>query len=228
MPAAGADLLAVGRAVAAASAAAAALAAALAQTAAAFDSSQLAEPTTVAESPRVGRTRQSAAARRALRRRAPRLPIGLLDDTPEGLEHLARLAGAVVLVDGYNVSKTGWSELDLPTQRLRLIRALVDLAARTSARIEVVFDGAEVFQGWVRTVPASIGVRFSPADVEADDVLIARIDELPPGPVVVVSSDHRVRDGARARGAVAVASSALVALAKNTHGLGFGLGANGS
>jgi hypothetical protein len=55
-------------------------------------------------------------------------------------------------------------------------------------------------------------VSFSPAGVEADDVLLARVADLDPSrPVVVASSDRRVRDGAAAMGANVVASAQLLA-----------------
>jgi predicted RNA-binding protein with PIN domain len=85
------------------------------------------------------------------------------------------------------------------------VAALADLAARTSTRVELVFDGADVGDGPV-TVPAParqlVRVRFSPPGVEADDVVLDLVAQLPAAwPVVVASSDNRVRDGARRTGA---------------------------
>jgi predicted RNA-binding protein with PIN domain len=77
----------------------------------------------------------------------------------------------------------------------------------------VVFDGADPV--WPAMVPAtarSVKVSFSPADVEADDVLLARVADLDPSrPVLVASSDRRVRDGAAAMGANVVSSPQLLA-----------------
>jgi predicted RNA-binding protein with PIN domain len=133
------------------------------------------------------------------------LPGGLLDDSVAAAEHLLRTPGAVLVVDGYNVTMTGWPELAAADQRRRLVALLADVAARTSTRVELVFDGAEVDAGTI-TVPAParqwVRVRFSPPGVEADDVVLDLVAQLPASrPVIVASSDNRVRDGARRRGA---------------------------
>ena len=127
------------------------------------------------------------------------LPGGLLDDSVAAAEHLLRTPGAVLVVDGYNVTMTGWPELAAAEQRRRLVALLADLAARTSTRVELVFDGAEVDTGTI-SVPAParqwVRVRFSPPDVEADDVVLDLVAQLPASrPVIVVSSDNRVRAG---------------------------------
>jgi predicted RNA-binding protein with PIN domain len=139
-------------------------------------------------------------------RRTPvALPGGLLDDSVAAAEHLLRTPDAVLVVDGYNVTMTGWPDLAAAEQRRRLVALLADLAARTSTRVELVFDGAEVDTGAI-TVPAParqwVRVRFSPQDVEADDVVLDLVAQLPVSrPVIVVSSDKRVREGARRGGA---------------------------
>jgi rRNA-processing protein FCF1 len=47
-----------------------------------------------------------------------------------------------------------------------------------------------------------VRVRFSPPGVEADDVIIEMAGSIPANrPVIVASSDRRVRDGARRHGA---------------------------
>ncbi|HZA79049.1 MAG TPA: NYN domain-containing protein [Acidimicrobiales bacterium] len=141
----------------------------------------------------------------AARRNPIRLPGGVLDDSVEAAEHLLRTPGAVLVVDGYNVTMTGWPELPAAEQRRRLVVALADLAARTATRVELVFDGAEGHDGVV-AVPAParqlVRVRFSPPGVEADDVVLDLVAQLPASrPVIVASSDNRVRQGARRGGA---------------------------
>jgi predicted RNA-binding protein with PIN domain len=141
-----------------------------------------------------------------------RLPGGIFDDSPEAATHLLRVPGALLVVDGYNVSMTGWPDLPVADQRRRLVVALGELAARTSTPVEVVFDGADV--GAV-PVPAParslVRTRFSPPGVEADDVVLDLVAQLPPArPVIVASSDHRVRDGARRCGANVVDAAQLV------------------
>ena len=137
-------------------------------------------------------------------RRVPvRLPGGLFDDSVEAAEHLLRTPGAVLLVDGYNVSMTAWPGLPVGTQRRRLVTTLGELALRTSTHAEVVFDGADVDAVPVPAPARSLlRVRFSPPDVEADDVVLDLVAQLPVArPVIVASSDNRVRDGARRLGA---------------------------
>lgn len=148
-------------------------------------------------------------------RRVPvALPGGMFDDTVEAAEHLLRTPGVVLVVDGYNVTMQGWPELSGAHQRRRLVAALSDLAARTASQVEVVFDGAEVEPLSVPT-PARplVRVRFSDPGVEADDVVIDLVGSIPAAtPVVVASSDKRVREGARRFGANLVHARQLVAV----------------
>jgi predicted RNA-binding protein with PIN domain len=148
------------------------------------------------------------------RREPVRLPGGMFDDTVEAAEHLLRTPGAVLVVDGYNVTMQGWPELAVAAQRRRLVTALSDLAARTATRVELVFDGAEVEP---RSVPVPsrqlVRVRFSEPGVEADDVVIDLVGRIPAAtPVIVASSDRRVREGARRSGANLVHARQLVAV----------------
>jgi predicted RNA-binding protein with PIN domain len=166
-------------------------------------------PDTAEGEGRAGTARASA----PLVRRVPlRLPGGIFDDSVEAAEHLLRTVGVVLVVDGYNVTMTGWPALAAADQRRRLVTALAELAARTATEAEIVFDGADV-----DTVPVPaqarslVHVRFSPAGVEADDVVLDLVAQLPPAwPVVVASSDNRVRDGARALGANVVHARQLL------------------
>ena len=148
------------------------------------------------------------------RRRVPvALPPGVLDDSPEAADHLVRVPGMTLLVDGYNVSQRGWPELPIAEQRRRLVDALTELAARTGVDVSVVFDGAD--PAWPAAVPSTsrlVRVTFSPSDVEADDVVLGRVADIDPArPVVVASSDRRVRDGAEALGANVIGSPQLLA-----------------
>ena len=147
------------------------------------------------------------------RRRAVRLARGAVDDTATGAEGLARLAGVVFLVDGYNVSKTGWPELDLGAQRLRLVNAVAELRVRLGTQVELVFDGNAEGRSFTRALPADVRVWFSPEDIEADDLILSLVDEQPPErPVVVVSSDRRVQEGAGRRGASVLSSPTFLCL----------------
>ena len=58
-------------------------------------------------------------------------------------EYLLR-SGASILVDGYNVAKLMWPNLDLEGQRVVLLDAIENLTRRFGSDITVVFDGADV------------------------------------------------------------------------------------
>jgi predicted RNA-binding protein with PIN domain len=120
----------------------------------------------------------------------------------------------VILVDGYNVSHAGWPGTPIADQRRRLVDALAELVARTGADVRVVFDGADIAEPpLVSTTARPVRVTFSPPDVEADDVIVAEVAQIPAHrPVVVASSDRRVRDESRARGANLLRSSQLLVL----------------
>jgi predicted RNA-binding protein with PIN domain len=144
-----------------------------------------------------------------------RLPPGMAADSREAAQHLVRLPGVIVLVDGYNVTKLARPELGLPEQRRWLTDAAAGLAARSGADVEVVFDGAEDEVGVPAGSPGrtKVRVRWSPAGIEADDVLLDLVEGLPAGrPVVVVSNDKRVASGARRRGANVLSSDQLLVL----------------
>lgn len=146
-------------------------------------------------------------------RRPVPLPPGILDDGPAAAEHLVRVPGALVLLDGYNVSHARWAEHPVAAQRTRLLDACAELHARTGVDIEVVFDGAGAEATTGTLTRQAVRYRFTPAGTEADDVVLARIGEEPDHrPVVVASSDNRVRDGARRAGANVVSAAQCLAL----------------
>jgi predicted RNA-binding protein with PIN domain len=203
-PAPGPDLAVVARELRRAARGASSLAEGLAGLAAALpDDIGEPVPTTPAPAPTGAPATEPAAG--GERRTPMPLPGGLLDDSVAAAEHLLRIPNAVLVVDGYNVTMTGWPGLGAADQRRRLVALLSDLAARTSTRVELVFDGAEVDGGAI-AVPAParqwVRVRFSPPDVEADQVVLDLVAQIPARrPVIVVSSDNRVREGARRGGA---------------------------
>ncbi|GAB3437180.1 NYN domain-containing protein [Actinophytocola sediminis] len=136
--------------------------------------------------------------------------VGRVED-PAALDRLLALPSVHLVVDGYNVTKTGYPELSLSDQRDRLIRQLAALAARTSAEVTLVFDGAGVV-AVPTTAPRGVRVLFSDPGVLADDVIRALVTAEPEGrPVVVVTSDRAVADSVRRRGAHPVPSAVLLA-----------------
>jgi predicted RNA-binding protein with PIN domain len=145
------------------------------------------------------------------RRRPAPLPPGVLDDDPAAADHLVRLPGTVLLVDGYNISHAAWPGHPVKEHRSRLVDALAELHARTGADVVVVFDGADPEPSRGASAPPGVRVRFSPPGVEADDVVLELVEAVPSTrPVVVASSDRRVRDGARVLGANVVGARQLL------------------
>jgi predicted RNA-binding protein with PIN domain len=131
-------------------------------------------------------------------------------DTVAALDALLALPSLHLVVDGYNVTKTGYPELTLADQRTRLVGQLAALAARTGVEVTVVFDGAGVVAA---PTSGSRGVRvlFSDAGVLADDVIRALVAAEPQGrPVVVVTSDKAVVQSVCACGAHSVPSALLL------------------
>lgn len=68
----------------------------------------------------------------------------LSESDPALLDQLLALPQAHLVVDGYNVTKTGYPTMPLEKQRLRLLGGLSVLAAQSGAEITCVFDGAEL------------------------------------------------------------------------------------
>lgn len=125
-----------------------------------------------------------------------------------------RTEGTVVVVDGYNASLAWRPALPIAEQRRRLVDALEELAARTKSDVQVVFDGAEATPATPAAGPRRlVRARFSPAEVEADDIVVGLVDELPPNrPVVVASNDRAVQERAQRRGANVISVSQLMAV----------------
>jgi predicted RNA-binding protein with PIN domain len=141
---------------------------------------------------------------------------GREDGDPALLDALLQVPATHLLVDGYNVTKTGYGEQSLDVQRARLLAAVGPLAARTGVELTVVFDGAGLDPGArppSASAPRGVRLLFSGAGETADDVLRALVRGEPRGrPLVVVSSDREVADDVRQAGARPVPSRALLAL----------------
>ncbi|WP_059009636.1 NYN domain-containing protein [Streptomyces specialis] len=135
----------------------------------------------------------------------------LAEDDPALLDQLLALPQAHLVVDGYNVTKTGYPALPLEKQRLRLLGGLAVLAAQTGAEMTCVFDGAELAAPVLVTPPRGVRVLFSRPGQTADELIRQLVRAEPRGrPLVVVSSDREVADGVAGAGARPVASALLV------------------
>ncbi|MDT4947766.1 MAG: hypothetical protein QOJ37_361, partial [Pseudonocardiales bacterium] len=130
---------------------------------------------------------------------------------PAALDHLLALPNVHVVIDGYNVTKTGYGELSLAEQRTRLVGALAPLVAQSGAEVTVAFDGGAKPPAQPAT-PRGVRVLFSAADEIADDLIRRLVAAEPPGrPVVVVTSDRQVVADTARDGAWSVPSAVLLA-----------------
>jgi predicted RNA-binding protein with PIN domain len=138
---------------------------------------------------------------------------GRAPDDPAYLDRLLAVPGIHLIIDGYNVTKTGYGGLALEQQRDRLVAGVAGLVARTRVEATVVFDGAERPTASAMPVPRGVRVRFSDPGETADALIARFVNAEPPGrPVVVVSTDGEVATHAREAGAHSVRSIALVRL----------------
>ncbi|MFI1537168.1 NYN domain-containing protein [Streptomyces anandii] len=135
----------------------------------------------------------------------------LSEHDPAILDQLLALPQAHLVVDGYNVTKTGYPQMPLEKQRLRLLGQLSQLAAQTGAEVTCVFDGAELAAPVLLAPPRGVRVLFSKPGVTADELIRRLVRAEPPGrPVIVVSTDREVADGVAKAGARPVASAVLL------------------
>jgi predicted RNA-binding protein with PIN domain len=135
---------------------------------------------------------------------------GLAEDDPARLDQFLALPRVHLVVDGYNVTKTGYGDLSLEQQRARLVAGVAVLGAQTGAEVTVVFDGAERLPA-APAAPRGVRVLFSRPGEIADEVIHRLVRAEPAGrPVVVISSDREVADGVRRAGAHPLAAVALI------------------
>ncbi|MEO3752193.1 NYN domain-containing protein [Streptomyces sp. B6B3] len=135
----------------------------------------------------------------------------LAEDDPALLDQLLALPQVHLVVDGYNVTKTGYPSMPLEKQRLRLLGGLAGLAAQSGAEVTCVFDGAELAAPVLLAPPRGVRVLFSRPGQTADELIRRLVRAEPPGrPVVVVSADREVADGVAHAGARPVASALLL------------------
>jgi predicted RNA-binding protein with PIN domain len=133
-------------------------------------------------------------------------------DDAAGLERLLGMPQVHLIVDGYNVTKTGYGDMPLADQRARVVSALAAWCARSGVEATVAFDGGARPAALPRT-PRGVRVLFSAEDEIADDLIRRLVAAEPPGrPVVVVTSDEQVISDVRAAGAFTAPARALLGL----------------
>jgi predicted RNA-binding protein with PIN domain len=130
---------------------------------------------------------------------------------PALLDQLLALPQVHLVVDGYNVTKTGYGALTLEDQRRRLLQGLAALGGRTGVEVTCVFDGTTLHQPVVAASPRGVRVLFSVEGETADELIRRLVRAEPAGrPVIVVSSDREVADGISRAGARSVPSVTLL------------------
>lgn len=149
-------------------------------------------------------------------RRPLPVPQGRFEDDPLTLDAWLDAPGVHLLVDGYNVTKSpeGFPDLDLASQRERLLEQLERLALRKGVPTTVVFDGSDVAPGRSRPGRMRVRVEYSRPGEIADDHLIAKLASLPPDPVVLVTGDRELQERAGAEGATVAVAAQLLELAR--------------
>ena len=136
----------------------------------------------------------------------------LLSDDPALLDQLLALPQVHLIVDGYNVTKTGYPDLPLEKQRTRLLTGLSNLAARSRRRGDLLLRrGHAGGPGAGGDARAGCGCCSARPGETADELIRRLVRAEPRGrPVCVVSSDREVADGVRRHGARPVSAAALV------------------
>ncbi|MCF6475114.1 RNA-binding protein [Nonomuraea sp. MG754425] len=135
----------------------------------------------------------------------------LADDDPQLLDQLLALPQVHLIIDGYNVTKTGYGTLTLADQRNRLMTSLGGLVAQTRVEMTVVFDGAELNSPVQVVAPRGVRVLFSAPGEIADDLIRQLVRAEPAGrAMAVVSSDREVAESVRRMGARPVPSGLLL------------------
>ncbi len=126
------------------------------------------------------------------------------------LDGVLALPHAHLVVDGYNVTKTGYGDLPLEQQRNRLTASLAPLAAQSGAEITIAFDGGARPPAQP-AAPRGVRVLFSAPDEIADDLIRRLVAAEPAGRVVIVAtSDGEVVRDVRRAGAWTVPSAVLL------------------
>ncbi|MBD3134943.1 NYN domain-containing protein [Microbispora bryophytorum] len=135
----------------------------------------------------------------------------LANDDPQLLDQLLAIPHLHLIVDGYNVTKTGYPSLTLADQRARLLTGLGGLAVQTRAEVTCVFDGAELNGPVQVSAPRGVRVMFSAPGEIADDLIRTLVRAEPPGrAIAVASSDREVAESVRRMGARPVPSLLLL------------------
>jgi predicted RNA-binding protein with PIN domain len=135
----------------------------------------------------------------------------LANDDPQLLDQLLAIPNLHLIIDGYNVTKTGYPSLTLADQRSRILTGLGGLAVQARVEVTCVFDGAELNGPVHVSAPRGVRVMFSAPGEIADDLIRRLVRAEPSGrAIAVVSSDREVAESVRRMGARPVPSTLLL------------------
>lgn len=148
------------------------------------------------------------------RRVALGVPQGLFEEDPKTLDAWLKAPNVSLLVDGYNVSKSegGFGDLNLESQRTRLIDEIDRLARSRRVPATIVFDGASISPGAARRSRKQVRVEYSRPPEIADDHLMALLGDMDAYPVILVTNDRELQGRAAELGATLARSQQLLAL----------------
>ena len=151
---------------------------------------------------------------KAKQRKSLRVPKGRLENDPATLESWLARDDVRLLVDGYNVAKAdgGYEDLQLESQRERLVDALFTLAKMTGTETIVVFDAQRVPGRRTRRTRRPVVIEWSNPGQIADDYIVSKLEALPAEPVVLVTNDKELQERGRALAATIATSQQLLAL----------------
>ena len=149
-------------------------------------------------------------------RRKLRVPKGRLEDDPKTLDVWLGRDDVTLLIDGYNVAKAdgGYGDLQLESQRERLVDAVFRLAKRSGTDTLIVFDAQRVPGRRARKSKRPVTVEWSNPGQIADDYLVDRLEQLPNHPVVLVTNDKELQERARKHHATIATSQQLLRLVR--------------
>jgi predicted RNA-binding protein with PIN domain/archaellum component FlaC len=156
-------------------------------------------------------------------RQVLRVPKGRLAEAPETLTQWLERERVTLVVDGYNVTRNaaGYGHLSFEQQRNRLREQLKKLANRVRVPTVLVWDGGDVPPGTKRRSSGFLREEYSEPDRSgrglekdrADRHIVGLLKELPPDPVVVVTSDRALQEVAvQQRGTIATSEQLLALL----------------
>jgi predicted RNA-binding protein with PIN domain len=128
------------------------------------------------------------------RRRPLPLPPAVFYDSFEAADHLVRVPGILLVIDGHNVSSLSSPEVELSRQRHQLVDTLMKLPKGAEPQVQVVFERADL-SGWFEP-PApdrcQMRVTFAPDGVPPDQAIRDLINQLHPAQAVVVATNDRL------------------------------------